>query len=133
MAESVCVCVAEQMQMSVANALLQANQVLEAVKWAKSASLVGAPSADKLPYANFENPRQFRPCDLQVFHHLTDCERVFARECRRAQSGNVAVDRLTRGFCRHSLMQQQRRRTRSRRCCLQSCRCGGSHRGSICR
>ena len=55
-----------QMQMSVANALLQANEVAEAVKWATSSNLVGAPCAEQLPFANFENPRAFRPCDLQV-------------------------------------------------------------------
>jgi len=54
------------MQMAVANALLTANEVTEAVKWAKSASLVGAPEADKLPFAAFQDSRQFRPCDLQV-------------------------------------------------------------------
>eukprot|EP00802_Teleaulax_amphioxeia_P001771 Tamp_01773.p1 GENE.Tamp_01773~~Tamp_01773.p1 ORF type:complete len:978 (-),score=217.46 Tamp_01773:562-3495(-) len=56
-----------QMQMAVANALLTANEVTEAVKWAKSASLVGAPEADKLPFAAFQDSRQFRPCDLQAF------------------------------------------------------------------
>lgn len=56
----------QQMQMSVANALLLANQRNEAVKWATTASMVGAPCAEKLPYANFENPRQLRACDLQV-------------------------------------------------------------------
>ena len=57
----------QQMQMSVANALLLANERHQAVKWATSASMVGAPCAEKLPYANFENPRQFRTCDLQVY------------------------------------------------------------------
>lgn len=62
-------CMDLQMQLQVANALLSAEQVSEAVKWATASALVGAPCADQLPYANFENPRQFRPCDLQV------CER----------------------------------------------------------
>jgi hypothetical protein len=54
------------MQMAVANALLTANEVVEAVRWAKSANLVGAPDADTLPFSSFQDPRQFRPCDLQV-------------------------------------------------------------------
>jgi len=54
------------MQMQVANALLQANEVGEAVKWATSSNLVGAPCSQKIPFASFENPRQFRTCDLQV-------------------------------------------------------------------
>jgi hypothetical protein len=54
------------MQMAVANALLTANEVVEAVRWAKSANLVGAPDADSLPFSSFQDPRQFRPCDLQV-------------------------------------------------------------------
>ena len=28
--------------------------------------LQGAPPAEKLPFAMFEGPREFRPCDLQV-------------------------------------------------------------------
>ena len=42
------------------------HEVAEAVKWATSSNLVGAPCAEQLPFANFENPRAFRPCDLQV-------------------------------------------------------------------
>ena len=55
------------MQMAVAHALLLANQVSEAVKWALSGNLVGAPCAEKLPYATFQNPRPYRTCDLQAF------------------------------------------------------------------
>ena len=49
-----------------ASALLHANEVVQALKWATSASLVGAPSAENILFANFEEPRQFRSWDLQV-------------------------------------------------------------------
>jgi len=56
-----------QSQMAVAQALLGANEVTEAIRWATSACLVGAPATHELPYAHFENARQYRPCDVTEF------------------------------------------------------------------
>ena len=55
-----------QGQQALAAALLSAGEVAEAVRWATSANLPGAPAAHELPYAHFENTRNYRPCDLSV-------------------------------------------------------------------
>ncbi len=55
-----------QGQQALAAGLLSAGEVAEAVRWATSANLQGAPAAHELPYAHFENTRNYRACDLTV-------------------------------------------------------------------
>lgn len=54
-------------QTAVATALLAAKENAEAVRWTTNANLLDAPAAHELPYAHFENTRNYRPCDLQAF------------------------------------------------------------------
>jgi len=54
-------------QLQVATAYLQSSDVSAAIKMAITASSIGAPEAQELPYAQFENTRNYRPCNLQSF------------------------------------------------------------------